>query len=138
MAQRKRSTSEPSFEDSLQKLEAIVRRLEEEEIPLEQSLKLFAEGQTLARSCDTQLKAAENQIRQLLEKGSGQIVETNFNTGESPASDAEAEADSDDDDSDEDDADNDANAETESTPPARPKKLESDRPLERDPDDLPF
>lgn len=76
MAQRKRT--ETSFEDSLQKLEAIVKRLEEEEIPLESSLKLFAEGQTLARACEEQLKAAENQIRQLLEKSSGEIAETDF------------------------------------------------------------
>lgn len=76
MAQRKRT--ETSFEDSLQKLEAIVKRLEEEEIPLESSLKLFAEGQTLARACEEQLKAAENQIRQLMEKSSGEIAETDF------------------------------------------------------------
>ena len=76
MAQRKRA--ETNFEDSLQKLEAIVKRLEEEEIPLETSLKLFAEGQTLARACERQLKAAENQIRQLLEKDSGEIEEAEF------------------------------------------------------------
>lgn len=78
MAQRKRTTNEPNFEASLQKLEAIVKRLEEEEIPLEASLKLFAEGQTLARACEEQLRAAENQIRQLLEKPSGKIEEAPF------------------------------------------------------------
>lgn len=75
MAVRKRPASEINFEASLQKLETIVKRLEEEEIPLEASLKLFAEGQALARACEEQLRAAENQIRQLLEKSGGKIEE---------------------------------------------------------------
>jgi exodeoxyribonuclease VII small subunit len=78
MALRKRSVSEVNFEDSLAKLESIVKRLEEEEIPLETSLKLFAEGQTLAQACERQLRAAENQIRQLVEKSSGKIEEAEF------------------------------------------------------------
>lgn len=78
MAIRKRPGTEINFEASLQKLELIVKRLEEEEIPLETSLKLFAEGQTLARACEEQLRAAENQIRQLLETPSGKILEEDF------------------------------------------------------------
>lgn len=79
MAQRKRD--EGGFEELLQKLEAIVKQLEEEEIPLEKSLKLFAEGQTLARACEERLKTAEIQIRKLLEKN-GEIVETEFSAEE--------------------------------------------------------
>jgi exodeoxyribonuclease VII small subunit len=103
MALRKRPGGEMNFEGSLQKLESIVKRLEEEEIPLETSLKLFAEGQTLARACEEQLRAAENQIRQLLETPSGKILEEDFETelagntghsaGETAGEDEEAEED---------------------------------------------
>jgi exodeoxyribonuclease VII small subunit len=89
MANRKRPASRPGFEASLQKLEEIVKRLEEEEIPLEVSLKLFAEGQVLARACEEQLKAAENQIRELIENPSGKIEEKEFEaeiSGEGPQS----------------------------------------------------
>ena len=51
------------FDASLKKLEEIVKKLEEEELPLETSLKLFAEGQKLAHACEEQLRAAENKIQ---------------------------------------------------------------------------
>lgn len=126
MAQRKRS--EINFEESLQKLEAIVKRLEEEEIPLETSLKLFAEGQTLARACEQQLKAAENQIRQLLEKNSGEIDETEFTETAASEEDAPAEGEAED-------------GSPEADPPpaaARHKKNEPGKSAAHTPDDLPF
>lgn len=84
MAERKaRSEANPlNFEKSLKQLEGIVKRLEDEELPLDQALKLFAEGQTLARGCETQLRAAENQVRQLLETPDGEITETPFESGD--------------------------------------------------------
>lgn len=121
MAQRKRAVSDLNFEESLQKLEAIVKRLEEEEVPLESSLKLFAEGQSLARACEEQLKAAENQIRQLLEKNSGEIEEADFS---------------------EDAGENEGAAERAETPPAAqppaPRAGGADKRIERNMDDLPF
>jgi len=96
MALRKRAASEMNFEDSLAKLESIVKRLEDEEIPLESSLKLFAEGQTLAQACERQLRAAENQIRQLMEKSSGKIEEAVFEPGETGEADGETSAEDDD------------------------------------------
>lgn len=116
MAQRKRAAADMNFEESLQKLEAIVKRLEEEEIPLENSLKLFAEGQTLARACEEQLKAAENQIRQLLEKNSGELEEAEFS--EDPG----------------------AFEEETATPPAPviPRAGATEKKVERNLDDLPF
>jgi exodeoxyribonuclease VII small subunit len=40
-----------NFEDSLRKLETIVAQLEEGDLPLEESLKLFEEGVTLSAVC---------------------------------------------------------------------------------------
>jgi exodeoxyribonuclease VII small subunit len=58
---------EPDFEASLQRLEAIVGRLEAGELPLEETLRLFEEGQTLVRSCGTLLERAEQRVKELVE-----------------------------------------------------------------------
>lgn len=54
------------FEDALQRLGQIVERLEHGDLPLEQSLKLFEEGVSLARASQAQLDAAERRVEQLL------------------------------------------------------------------------
>ena len=78
MAKKKVTSGGMGFEIALKRLEEIVHRLEEEEIPLETSLKLFEEGQKLARACEDQLRAAENQVRVLMESAGGEIVETDY------------------------------------------------------------
>lgn len=75
---RGKKKSSLSFEESLKKLEAIVARLEEEEVPLEESLRLFAEGRTLARDCERELAEAESKVRQLTEDTNGDITEAPF------------------------------------------------------------
>lgn len=65
-----------NFEASLKKLEAIVQRLEDEEAPLEESLRLFAEGKELARLCQSELQEAENRVRLLIENEKGELKET--------------------------------------------------------------
>ena len=79
-ARRKSVPSSHHFEKSLQRLEAIVRQLEDEQICLEKALKLFTEGQILARQCAAQLHEAENQVRLLIENSKGDIVENDFTT----------------------------------------------------------
>ncbi len=64
------------FEASLKRLEEIVRRLEEEQVPLEESLALFTEGKKLAKACETELQKVENRVRQLIEDAQGEIKET--------------------------------------------------------------
>ncbi len=60
-----------SFEESLQRLEALVMQLERGEQSLEESMKLFAEGTTLVSHCQSQLKAAEMQVEVLLKSADG-------------------------------------------------------------------
>ncbi|MCE5228281.1 exodeoxyribonuclease VII small subunit [bacterium] len=67
-----------NFEKSLKQLEAIVKKLEQEEVPLEVSIKLYEEGKALERACEQQLRAAENRIRQLTETPSGEVKEADF------------------------------------------------------------
>lgn len=64
-----------TFETSLKELEKVVRRLEEGELPLEESLKLFEDGVRLSRECQERLNQAERRIEVLLkdEDGSPQL-----------------------------------------------------------------
>lgn len=57
-----------SFEQAVQRLEQVVRELENGDLPLEKALALFQEGVTLAGQCNSQLDAAEAKIEKLLEQ----------------------------------------------------------------------
>ncbi|MDG2050778.1 MAG: exodeoxyribonuclease VII small subunit [Myxococcota bacterium] len=63
-------TSEAAnFEAGLERLEAVVDRLEAGELSLEESLSSFEEGVRLTRSCAEQLEAAERRIEVLTREG---------------------------------------------------------------------
>jgi exodeoxyribonuclease VII small subunit len=51
-----------TFEESLEKLEAIVKRLEGEDVPLAESVDLFKQGRELVRNCEGMLKTAQETI----------------------------------------------------------------------------
>jgi exodeoxyribonuclease VII small subunit len=65
MAQRKKVAEEVSFDESLRRLERIVEQMEQGEIPLEQSLKLYEEGIALSKTCAQKLQQAELTIKRL-------------------------------------------------------------------------
>lgn len=56
---------ENSFEESLNRLQEISDALESGEVGLDQSIKLYEEGITLARICFTTLKEAELKVSEL-------------------------------------------------------------------------
>ncbi|MFN6964160.1 MAG: exodeoxyribonuclease VII small subunit [Pyrinomonadaceae bacterium] len=62
---------EKTFEASLDQLERIVRQLEEGNLSLEDSLKLFEKGVTLSRECRERLSEAERRIEVLLKDNEG-------------------------------------------------------------------
>ncbi len=64
----KKRTSPPSFEASLDELEALVERLESGELSLEESLTLFERGIALTRTCQQALQAAEQKVEILTAK----------------------------------------------------------------------
>ena len=64
----------PSFEAALQKLESIVQRLEQGELPLEESLTLYEEGIRLSRLCHAKLEEAEGKIELLMKDARGDLV----------------------------------------------------------------
>jgi len=55
-----------TFEQSMERLGHIVEKLEEGELPLEQSLELFEEGVRLSRLAQERLDAAQQRIERLL------------------------------------------------------------------------
>jgi len=55
----------PTFEDSLRRLEEIVTKLEQGEVPLEDSIKMYEEGLTLSRACIEKLTQAELKLKKL-------------------------------------------------------------------------
>jgi len=59
------------FEDCLARLEQIVAALEAGNLPLEDSLKVFEEGVSLARHCTKYLDEAERRIELLAKDESG-------------------------------------------------------------------
>ena len=60
---------EMSYEDSLERLEEIVQRLESGKLPLDESLQLFEEGSRLTKVCQRRLTEAELRIEKLMADG---------------------------------------------------------------------
>ncbi|MEQ9264085.1 MAG: exodeoxyribonuclease VII small subunit [Balneolaceae bacterium] len=57
----------PSFEEALKELESIVSKLENEDITLEDSVKLYEKGVHLSHFCNEILEQAELRIEQVNE-----------------------------------------------------------------------
>ena len=62
------------FEDALQRLEDIVRRMEAGDMSLEDSLKAFEEGIRLARFCAKKLDEAERRVDILLKQDEEVVI----------------------------------------------------------------
>jgi exodeoxyribonuclease VII small subunit len=77
------------FEDALKKLEKIVSKLEDGDIPLEESLRLFEEGIRLSRFCNQKLDEAEKKVEILLKNREGNLKPQPFdpsvNSGQAPS-----------------------------------------------------
>lgn len=54
-----------TYEEMMQRLTEITGRLEQEQIPLEEASKLYAEGMTLAGKCHTLLNEAVLAVEQI-------------------------------------------------------------------------
>lgn len=66
------------FEQRLSELEAIVERLEQGELPLDESVRLFEEGMKLSESCKKELNDAEGRIQVLIERAGGKFKAQNL------------------------------------------------------------
>ena len=67
-----------TFEQSMQRLEQIVRAMERGDVALDESLKLFQEGTDLVRSCSKLLDEAKLQIQKVMTAADGSPVMEDF------------------------------------------------------------
>mgnify|MGYP000697666081 FL=1 len=67
-----------TFEESMARLEQIVRAMERGDVALEESLKLFQEGTELVRSCQKLLDDAQLQVKKIMTAPDGSPVEEDF------------------------------------------------------------
>jgi exodeoxyribonuclease VII small subunit len=76
--------AQPDFETAMRDLEGLVERLEQGDLPLEESLAAFERGVKLTRACQMALKEAEQKVEILLRKAGEPAVE-DFTPDESKA-----------------------------------------------------
>ena len=70
--ERKKSMEQQiRFEEAMQKLSEIVEKLEGGEGSLDEMIRLYEEGMSLVKSCETQLDAYEAKIEKLNETAEG-------------------------------------------------------------------
>jgi exodeoxyribonuclease VII small subunit len=67
----KKTQQQPSFEEALTQLEAIVEAMESGDVPLAELMARFEEGSKLLRLCETRLKDAELKIELLKKQSDG-------------------------------------------------------------------
>ena len=66
-----------NFEETLQKLEAIVDQLESGDVDLEKSVQLYEEGMRLKKICEEKLKNVEMQIKKI-KTDNNKIIKEDF------------------------------------------------------------
>ena len=71
-------TNKMSFEQSMQRLDEIVKLLEKGDAPLDGLLSLFEEGTALIRFCGKQLDEAEQKVVRLRKGADGMPQELSF------------------------------------------------------------
>lgn len=67
-----------TFEESIKRLEEIVRLLESGDVTLDESIGLYSEGVKLAHECNRKLDETEKKIKLLVLKENS-VEETDFN-----------------------------------------------------------
>lgn len=76
------SDNKKGFEESINRLDEIVRSLEKGDAPLSESLKLFEEGTNLITNCEKLLSEAEQMVVKLKKGADGEPVELPFEDAE--------------------------------------------------------
>ncbi|WP_347303975.1 exodeoxyribonuclease VII small subunit [Croceibacterium sp. TMG7-5b_MA50] len=74
--------AELSFEDALRALEDVVRRLEGGDVPLEESISLYEQGEKLRLHCQARLDQAQARIESIVAGPDGRVAGTQPFPGE--------------------------------------------------------
>jgi exodeoxyribonuclease VII small subunit len=73
------------FEAAIAELESVVKKLEDGDLPLEQSLALYERGVQLSRYCHARLEDAERRIEILGERGDLKSAPPSLGTDDEPS-----------------------------------------------------
>ncbi len=65
MSETEKDSADLSFEEALKRLEDIVRKLESGDVPLDQSIELYSQGEQLRTLCQKRLEAAQAKIEKI-------------------------------------------------------------------------
>jgi exodeoxyribonuclease VII small subunit len=74
MADGPQPVADLSFEAALAELESVVARLEKGEVPLDESIAIYARGAELRRHCEEKLKAAEARLAEITQGPDGTVT----------------------------------------------------------------
>ncbi len=67
-----------TFEQAMEELEGVVRRLEGGQVPLDDALAAFEQGVRLTRECEAMLSEAKGKIEQLILDAQGNAATASF------------------------------------------------------------
>lgn len=76
MAETNTDVQKLSFEQAIEELESIVKRLEDGKVPLEESIAIYERGEALKRRCDELLRQAEARVDRITTDAAGQPTGT--------------------------------------------------------------
>jgi exodeoxyribonuclease VII small subunit len=74
--------TEKKFEEAIERLENIVESLENGDLSLDESLKIFEEGMSLVSFCSKKLEEAEQKVTMLIKDQSGAYKQQPFEVEE--------------------------------------------------------
>jgi exodeoxyribonuclease VII small subunit len=67
---------EMSFEEAIREFETVVQKLDQGDVPLEDSISLYKRGAALRAHCEAKLRQAEEQVEQITLDSAGQATGT--------------------------------------------------------------
>ncbi len=73
MPAKKKEPGQQTFEEALRTLESIVERLEQGDVPLEESIRLYEEGIAVSKYCAGKLTQAELTLKRLAKDMEGNL-----------------------------------------------------------------
>ncbi|MCB2154299.1 exodeoxyribonuclease VII small subunit [bacterium] len=78
MADTKKAKKPQSFEKSLERLEAVVEKLESGEVDLEKAIELYEEGRRVGQECLKRLEELEKRVQIVRENAQGELETEDF------------------------------------------------------------
>ncbi len=65
----KKEEKKATLEENFKKLEEMIKKMEDDELPLEESFKLYSEGMGILKKCNEEIDRVEKKVLSLNDKG---------------------------------------------------------------------